>query len=87
MSSNDLFFTNRAPASIAESTSGARAILGRVLTKDEDYFYNIKIPRRVKYGTTKETSELWNSLMNKYPDSAILPYVKPLRVNMGFDKN
>jgi hypothetical protein len=53
--------------------------------RDEFFFNNIKIPRRILYGTPQETSELWNSLMNDHPDDAIAPYIKPLRKKMGLD--
>lgn len=59
--------------------------LNHYWTRDEDYFNNIKIPRREKYGTSRETSELWNDLMNSSPDYTIQSYVSQLRKNMGLD--
>ena len=53
--------------------------------KDEDYFYNIKIPRREKYGTPKEVSEQWNDMMNSFQDLTIQPFVDPLRKALGFN--
>jgi hypothetical protein len=53
-------------------------------SRDEDFFYNVKVPRRIAYGTSRETSEAWNAAMNAFPDYTIQPYVLPLRAKMEF---
>jgi hypothetical protein len=53
--------------------------------RDEEFFYNVKIPRREKYGTPRETTELWNDLHNNFEDHTISPYISPLRSSMGFE--
>lgn len=58
-------------------------------TRDEDYLYNIKIPRRIKWGVEAEICERWNDNFNRMTTPAcdpILRFVPKLRKRMGLVK-
>lgn len=54
-------------------------------TRDEYYFYNVKIPRRSKWVTPQETCEQWASTFNRSTPAgdAILRFITQLRRRMG----
>jgi hypothetical protein len=61
------------------------ALINHYWTRDEDYFYNNKIPRRNNWGTDTETVLLWSAGLNldtPYGRS-ILRSVPALRKRMG----
>lgn len=53
-------------------------------SRDLHYLRNIKIPRRLKWGTPPETCEQWGEINNQIYDPAIFRFVEPLRAKMGF---
>lgn len=54
-------------------------------TRDEDFFYNIKIPRQIKWGGEPDP-ELIFKKMNVNKDETILRYVPTLKKKMGEKK-
>lgn len=59
-----------------------KARINHYITRDLDYLYNVKIPRREKWGWPKEAMEQLATTNNKCYDPAILRFVKPLRARM-----
>jgi hypothetical protein len=53
-------------------------------SRDEDFFYNEKIPRRSIWGVGASGTIKCNEEINKISDEAILKYVPKLRKKMGF---
>jgi hypothetical protein len=48
-------------------------------SRDEYYLNNVKIPRRMRWGTPLETCQLWGSMNNAYYDTSIFRFIEPLR--------
>ncbi len=48
-------------------------------SRDENHLNNVKIPRRMKWGTPAETCLLWGSMNNTHYDPAILRFAEPLK--------
>jgi hypothetical protein len=48
-------------------------------SRDEYYLNNVKIPRRIRWGTSLEECQLWSTMNNAHYDPAILRFVEPLR--------
>lgn len=51
--------------------------------RDEWYLNNVKIPRRLKWGTDEQTCKLWSEASNGARDESIFKYIEPLRKIMG----
>lgn len=51
-------------------------------SRDLYYLNNIKIPRRIKWGTPAETCQLWSSINNSCYDPAIFRFIAPLKERM-----
>jgi hypothetical protein len=54
-------------------------------SRDEWYLNNIKIPRRVKWGTPMEVCLLWGQINNAYYDTSIFRFIDPLRKRLFKD--
>jgi len=54
-------------------------------TRDEDYLYNYKIPRRIQWGTPDSVCEGWKNSFNQETTAGIpiLRFVPKLRKRMG----
>lgn len=48
-------------------------------SRDEYYLNNIKIPRRLRWGTPPETCQLWGIINNGHYDQSIFRFINPLR--------
>ncbi len=55
-------------------------------TRDEDFFYNVKIPRQIKWGGTPDPLAILKK-MNLKKDDTILRYVPALKEKMGMPKD
>lgn len=56
-------------------------------SRDEHFLETVKIPRRVRWGTSAETSRHWATNQNNYTpySETILRFVNPLRELLGLD--
>lgn len=48
-------------------------------SRDEYYLNNVKIPRRIKWGTPAEVCQLWSKASNNHHDTSIFRFIEPLR--------
>lgn len=48
-------------------------------SRDKYYLNNVKIPRRIKWGTPAEVCNLWGSAANSVYDQSIFRFIEPLR--------
>ena len=48
-------------------------------SRDEWYLNNVKIPRRILWGTPAEVCKLWGESANQIQDTAIFRFIEPLR--------
>lgn len=55
-------------------------------SRDEWYLNEIKIPRRLKWGTPPEVCQQWTQANNSMYNDAILRFVPALRKKMGLDR-
>lgn len=53
-------------------------------TRDEDYFFNVKVPSRVKRGLSKETELKRAGNYNAELDTSMFRFVPALRAKMGY---
>jgi hypothetical protein len=56
-------------------------------TRDEDYFFNVKVPSRVKRGFSKEKELTRAEMFNEVLDTDMFRFVPALRAKMGYDIN
>lgn len=73
-----------------EQTSRQNVVIDQIRinhywTRDEDYFFNVKVPCRVNRGW-KVDVEFFNQTLNAKSDEVMLKFVPALRKKMGFDK-
>lgn len=54
-------------------------------TRDEEFFYNIKVPRRMAWGTPYEACMGWLQMYNIDYDNTIFRFIKPLRKRVFSD--
>jgi hypothetical protein len=54
-------------------------------SRDEDYFYNVKLPRRLFWAPKTNHEYLAFTVFNEFPDSAILRFVERLRKAMALN--
>lgn len=51
-------------------------------TRDEEFFYNIKVPRRMAWGTPYEACMGWLAMYNLDYDNTIFRFIEPLKKRM-----
>jgi hypothetical protein len=52
-------------------------------SRDEYYLHHIKIPRRLRWGTSPEECQIWGSINNGHYDQSIFRFIEPLRKRMS----
>ncbi len=56
-------------------------------SRDEYYLNHVKIPRRAKWGTPPEVSQLWAQMNNVHYDTSIFRFIEPLKKRMNHNQH
>lgn len=71
--------------SLTESVHIDKIQINHYWTKDELFFYSIKVPRRLQWGESMETINLRLNTLNRVQDRSIFRFIPQLKQNMKLE--